>query len=109
MKKNATSSKGFDGDEKKSITKNLKKEINPIAKKGPAKRGGSIAETEEADVEEFEEREEIAKKAAETESESEEEARGWRKINRISDSGVRDDDDDGADADIEDIADGTDG
>ena len=94
MKKDGT------GNEDES-TKNTNKETNPIAKKGPAKRGGTVEGIAEEDKEEFEHREEIAKKAAETEDAD----REWRKINRISDSGVRDDDDDGADANPEDTED----
>jgi hypothetical protein len=70
------------------------KEENPTAKKGPAKSGGTVDGIEPADKEEFENRERISKKAAEEEDKN----RDWRKINRISDSGVRDDDDDGEDA-----------
>jgi|ERR1043165_275888 hypothetical protein len=97
-KKNKNEEKQGDGN---ISNYNPDKEENPIAKKGPAKRGGTTEGIEPADKEEFEKRERNAKKAAEEEDKS----KAWRKINRISDSGVRDDDDDGADNEVTDAED----
>ena len=75
-------------------------EINasPKSDKDPLNHAGTVNGINEEDKEEFKDRQRNSKKAAKEEDEQLE----IRKANRISDSGVRDDDDDGTDALVDD-------
>ena len=77
MKRNTN---GKTPNTKKKTVPDKKEKPNPVAMKKPAKSGGSIHRVEEADVAEFSHREKVSK---------------VKKKDIISDSGVRDDDDDG--------------
>ena len=78
----------------KSSHKTIAQKTNPVVHKDPARRGGSVSELTEPDKEEFQNRKKISKKVAETQKQQANSSKD-RRSERISDSGMRDDDDDG--------------